>query len=645
VSYTITASNTSGPSAAPGSNVTDTFPASLTCTWTCVGSGSGTCTASGSGNINDTVGLPVGGSVAYTASCNISLSATGSLANTASVATSVSVTDPVPANNSATDTDTLSPQADLSISNSDGVTTATPGGSVSYTITASNTSGPSAAPGSIVTDTFPAALTCTWTCSGLNGGTCTASGSGNISDSTNLPKTGSVTYLASCTIGSTATGSLANTASVAAAAGITDPTPGNNSATDTDTLSPHADLSITNSDGVTTATPGGSVNYTITAANAGPSAAPGSNVTDTLPGSLTCTWTCIGSGGGTCTASGSNNINDTVGLPIGGSVAYAASCTISASATGSLANTASVAPAAGVIDPTPANNSGTDTDTLSVQANLALTLTDNRTFVQVGDVLDYVIDVTNPSGPSTAVATVSDALPSELTSGSWVCTPTGSAACNNGSGNTLNDTATLPVGGKASYVYSATVQSAGAGDQIVDSASVSLTAGSDPVPSNNSATDTDTVVIFRDGFEGGEVQVASVNAAGAGYVTAQLHVDAGLLGGLGIVPVEIASGRSADGKRLFTLQIARFGHDIALRTLTTASRGESRNSAWQTVDLDRHVLEFAWQSASDHRADGYFAVAAGGTPVLIDGRAVPDRLTTLQINVENRVPWLMLIEH
>ena len=82
----------------------DTFPASLTCTWTCVGAGGGTCTASGSGNINDTVNLPAGGSVTYTASCTISAAATGTLINTATVTAPAGVTDPTPGNNSATDT-------------------------------------------------------------------------------------------------------------------------------------------------------------------------------------------------------------------------------------------------------------------------------------------------------------------------------------------------------------------------------------------------------------------------------------------------------------------------------------------------------------------------------------------------------------
>ncbi|HXU46805.1 MAG TPA: hypothetical protein VN783_14855, partial [Thermoanaerobaculia bacterium] len=232
--------------------------------------------------------------------------------------------------------------ADLSITKTDGVTTATPGGSVTYTITASN-AGPAGTTGTVA-DTFPAALTCTWTCVGAGGGTCTASGSGNISDPVTLPSGGSVTYTASCTISASATGSLSNTATVTGVAG--DPNAANNSATDTDTLVASADLAVTKTDGVTTATPGGSVTYTITASNAGPSNTTGT-VADTFPASLTCTWTCAGAGGGTCTASGSGNVSDPVNLPVGGSVTYTASCSISAAATGSLSNTATVSGAAG----------------------------------------------------------------------------------------------------------------------------------------------------------------------------------------------------------------------------------------------------------------------------------------------------------
>ncbi len=92
--------------------------------------------------------------------------------------------------------------------------------------------------------------------------------------------------------------------------------------------SPVADLAITKTDGVVTAVPGGSVTYTITASNAGPDPVTGGTVADTFPAVLTCTWTCVGAGGGTCTAAGSGNLNDTVNLPVGASVTYTATCAI-----------------------------------------------------------------------------------------------------------------------------------------------------------------------------------------------------------------------------------------------------------------------------------------------------------------------------
>jgi uncharacterized repeat protein (TIGR01451 family) len=495
VTYTITASN-AGPSAATGATVADTFPASLTCTWTCVGAGGGTCTAAGSGNINGSVNLPAGGSVTYTASCAVSAAATGTLSNTATVTAPAGVSDPTPGNNSATDSDTLAANADLSITKTDGVTTATAGGSVTYTITASN-AGPSNATGATVADTFPASLTCTWTCAGAGGGTCTASGSGNINGTVNLPSGGSVTYTASCTVSAAATGTLSNTATVTAPAGVADPTPGNNSATDSDTLGASADLAITKTDGVTTATPGGSVTYTIVASNAGPSTATGTTVADTFPASLTCTWTCVGAGGGTCTAAGSGNINGSVNLPSGGSVTYTASCTISGAATGTLSNTATVTAPAGVADPTPGNNSATDSDALGASADLAITKTDGVLGATPGGSLTYTIVASN-AGPSTATgATVTDTFPASLTC-TWTCTGAGGGTCTAAGSGNIGDTVSLPSGGSVTYTASCAV-SVAATNSVMNTATVAAPAGvTDPNPGNNTATDDDIVSSISD---------------------------------------------------------------------------------------------------------------------------------------------------
>src|SRR5213079_2596743 len=89
----------------------------------------------------------------------------------------------------------------------------------------------------------------------------------------------------------------------------------------------------------------------------------GATVADTFPATITgVTYTAVPTGGATgFTASGSGNINDTVNFPVGSSITYVASGTVSAAATGSLTNTATVT-AAGDADT--ANNSSTDTDTL-----------------------------------------------------------------------------------------------------------------------------------------------------------------------------------------------------------------------------------------------------------------------------------------
>src|SRR5204863_260638 len=139
--------------------------------------------------------------------------------------------------------------SDLSITKTDGQTTAAPGSTITYTITINN-AGPSAAGGTSVIDNFPAAITsASWTCLATVGSSCgAASGTGNIGDTVNLANGGTVTYTAMATVSGSASGTLSNTASVAAPGGVTDPTPGNNSATDTDTIVQTADLSITKTD-------------------------------------------------------------------------------------------------------------------------------------------------------------------------------------------------------------------------------------------------------------------------------------------------------------------------------------------------------------------------------------------------------------
>jgi uncharacterized repeat protein (TIGR01451 family) len=122
VNYTIVVGN-SGPSAVTGATVTDNFPTALTVgSWTCTASAGSSCAVGGSdNNRTGTVTLLAGGSATFTANTTLSGSASGTLDNTATVAAPSGAIDTNPANNSATDTDTIVPPANKHIGDLEGL--------------------------------------------------------------------------------------------------------------------------------------------------------------------------------------------------------------------------------------------------------------------------------------------------------------------------------------------------------------------------------------------------------------------------------------------------------------------------------------------------------------------------------------------
>src|SRR5262249_52042534 len=112
---------------------------------------------SGTGNIAAAVDLPAGGSVTFTATGTVAPDAVGTLSNTASVTPPADTPDPAPANNSATDTSTITALADVA-GEKTGPVHATAGPNVPFTITVTN-NGPSIATNVVVTDSTPTGLT------------------------------------------------------------------------------------------------------------------------------------------------------------------------------------------------------------------------------------------------------------------------------------------------------------------------------------------------------------------------------------------------------------------------------------------------------------------------------------------------------
>jgi uncharacterized repeat protein (TIGR01451 family) len=251
----------------------------------------------------------------------------------------------------------IGPQADLSITKSDGAASAIPGQAVTYTIVARN-AGPSAVTNATVSDAPPASLTgVAWTCAASGGSSCPPSGTTAINASVNLLAGGTATFSLTGTIAPSATGTLANTAAVTAPAGVTDPSVANNAATDTDTLTPQADLSLTKSDSPDPVAPGASLTYTIRVTNHGPSTSSSMTVTDTLPSQMG----FVSASPGCAHAAGT--VTCTLGsLAPSAFVDATIQVTVSPAATGALSNTASVT--GGTPDPAAANNTDTEPTTL-----------------------------------------------------------------------------------------------------------------------------------------------------------------------------------------------------------------------------------------------------------------------------------------
>ena len=349
------------------------------------------------------------------------------------------------------------PQADLSITKTNSAVFVS-GANGTYAITVMNNGPDATAEPVTVTDVLPtgesfvSASGTGWTCSNTSGtvscsfgssGTSAASGAvgGTISLVVNLAS--------SVTPGPTA---ITNTASVSDN-GTYDPNLSNNSSSDPTTVE-GADLSITKShSGSFTA--GQSGTYSIVVTNNGPATSAGPiTVTDTLPSGETLASTPTGTGWScsnlasavTCThaASIADGVSTaTISLPVD----------VASSATGTITNTATVAPGP-TDDPNMSNNSSSDPVSIvtSADLNIEKTLTSPDSGLISGQDATYTIDVNN-LGPSDAVAPqVQDVLPagesfSSASGADWSCeNASGTVTC------TYTAAPTLAVGASASPI-------------------------------------------------------------------------------------------------------------------------------------------------------------------------------------------------
>ncbi len=214
---------------------------------------------------------------------NLTAPAQGGLMST-NATLSGGLVDPQPANNSALAATPVMPAGGASITISDGQWSAVPGVGLTYTITVMSAE---ASPVSVwVTGDIPLSLAgLSWICAASAGSSCTA-GSGLFDQQASLAAGGHVRYELSASIDPAALGTLETGVSVVVPGGYPDPDPTDNTAADSDVLTPRTDLAVTLVDGPDPVAIQGTLAYTASAANGGPSASSGGLLTLTLPAGL-----------------------------------------------------------------------------------------------------------------------------------------------------------------------------------------------------------------------------------------------------------------------------------------------------------------------------------------------------------------------
>lgn len=499
LTYTLVVTNT-GPGTSTNALVQDSLPAGLTGgSWTAVYAGGATGPASGGpGGVNANVTLPSAGRATFTITAQATSTLRGTVANTATVTPTDADPDPNPSNNTSTSTGTATPVADLAIVKTDGSATYVPGQPVIYTITVSN-NGPSFVSGATVSDVFPAATVAaaSWTAVFTGAGsTGTSSGNGSLNELIDLAAGGTAVYTVTCLTRPSATTSLVNTASVTVPSGTTDPTPGNNSSTDTNTVILPARLAVTKTvedlDGGAV-DPGDYLRYTIVVANnvgSPPPVESAANVilTDAIPaGALYVTSGFPGvtsptTTRGTVTGDPTAGVTAAIGTLAGGesaTIVFYVQVDPAVPSSTIVTNTA-VASGTGATTGQPLTGSDSVGVVTPDGADLVIEKTGPATFTP-GESLTYQFVVTN-LGPSTANgAQVTDSLPAGLSAVTWSVAYAGGAAGPAGGSGDVDALIDIPVGGTATFTVSATADSTTL-DELANTAFVT---GPDGVPDPN----------------------------------------------------------------------------------------------------------------------------------------------------------------
>jgi serine protease len=307
---------------------------------------------------------------------------------------------------------------------------------------------------------------------------------------------------------------------------------------------PAPDLSLSKTNNNTTLRPGDTTTYTLSLTNSGTRDASGIVLTDTLPANTT-----FNSASDSGVLSGNTVTWNIASLIVGETISRTITVTVNDSINAgadTIVNTASVVDdGTHGVDPNPLNNSATDSDTLLAGPNLGVTIDDGVTSTSAGATLVYTITVSNTGNQTATAITLLNVLPAEVTFSSASHDPW------NFFGLLMWDIASLAPGATVTRTVEVTVNEPlpPGTTSIINPVDVGddETNGMDPDPSNNSASDTDSI--------GGVLWPLTVQSSP-------------------VTPIAITGTGGTGGDTNYTVNVAS-GASITLTAPATASSGST----------------------------------------------------------------------
>ena len=260
-----------------------------------------------------------------------------------------------------------------------------------------------------------------------------------------------------------------------------------------------AELSVTKDDGAVSVSPGGRLIYTIRVTNNGTGTATNVIVADALPAGLARFNSALSTPGATPRK---NAVTYTVpSLAVGQTATFTVVVDLNGTAPAGIETFRNVVNVTSDdIDPTPADNTASDSDALIAAPDYTISKTDNRTSARPGDTLVYSITVRNTGDQGGTGLVVRDTFATGVFS-SVVASHGG--IVDLAAGTVTWNVASLPAGKTLTLTLAARVQSsfgdfdAKPGNHLIRDTVTVLDNGrngADPTPTNNVSTDADDLV-------------------------------------------------------------------------------------------------------------------------------------------------------